>query len=72
MEIKNIQRECVKRVPKKCPFCDIEGMTWSEFQVHASDVYYFDRELGNRVIDEKISVFCTRCDEEIRAEDVRP
>lgn len=65
---------CAQRVPAVCPFCELEGFTWDEFKVHAIDIHYFDgatHTLDPKVIDEQIMVFCTRCEEEIRAEDVR-
>ena len=58
------------RIPKKCPFCDVD---WYEFKVQFFEGQYYDeskKTLHERVIDDGVTVFCTRCEEEIREEDV--
>lgn len=73
MDLSLVRALVSQRVPAKCPMCDkIEGIEWTEFKVYAADAFYVvDGILKERIVDEKINVFCTRCDEEIRPEDVK-
>ena len=61
------------RAPNCCPFCkDIDDVTWTEFEIALGDKFYFNTQDKSRhKIGASIVVFCTRCDEEIRAEDIK-
>jgi len=68
-------QEVWKLVPSECPFCrEVDGKFWREFEVFAATPLYVDVERrvsrpslhGLRVL-----VICTRCEEEIRSEDIR-
>ena len=64
---------CSQRVPNKCPFCAANGVDWDEFKVHLASVHYYNgttRVLDGKIRDEEIYVFCTKCEEEIRPEDI--
>lgn len=63
-----------RRVPSRCPFCwRIDEVEWQEFKVVAAEPFYVDekRERRRSLGEDFVMVTCTRCDEEIREEDVR-
>lgn len=53
-----------KRIPELCPFCGCD-----EFVIRFWVAHYFCGEL-KKDRDDGIQVFCSDCEEEIRAEDV--
>jgi hypothetical protein len=61
-----------QRLPDRCPFCyDIDGVSWDEFGINLGKSLWISKgqtEAGYR--DEFIQIFCSRCNEEIRQEDV--
>jgi len=62
-----------KRVPEVCPFCkSIDEIEWTEFDVFLGEKFYFEKrkDYNTKVREVDIRVFCTRCDEEIREEDL--
>jgi hypothetical protein len=67
--------EVWKLVPSECPFCRaVDGKFWREFKVVAAEPFYADA--GNMTthssnLPMELHVFCTRCEEEIRPEDVK-
>jgi len=68
-----LKREVEQRTPKQCPFCwEVDKVVWREFEVVAAPVVYFDRETDSihDTNEKRITVTCTRCEEEIRPEDV--
>lgn len=64
-----------ERIPDCCPFCkEIDAVQWTEFEVYLSDKFYFTSGMAAakaKPIGAGITVFCTRCEEEIRKEDIR-
>ena len=66
------KEELVKQVPVACPFCiATDNVNWSEFKVQFYEEHYVDSgNIGERVLEEGIVVFCTRCGEHIRPEDM--
>lgn len=61
------------RIPNRCPFCwEVDGVVWREFEVFATETFYFDVEKNefHKTGRVAVNVTCTRCGEEIRAEDV--
>jgi hypothetical protein len=66
------QQLLTERVPAECPFCrNIDNVSWTEFKVHLADVGFVQAGgVWQKTIGEAINVFCTRCDEEIRVEDI--
>lgn len=62
-----------KRVPKICPFCkNGDNIEWTEFKVNVGRMYYVDgKEVNNAWLSPTIQVFCTRCEEEVREEDLK-
>ncbi len=65
------QELLVENVPQKCPYCaKFDNIEWTEFKIHLSDVFYFDRaneELTRK--DVEIVVFCTRCNDHVLEQD---
>lgn len=62
-----------KRIPAFCPFCErIDAVLWHEFEVTLGTKFYFstDKPTKKHTIGASIVVFCTRCDEEVREEDL--
>jgi hypothetical protein len=60
------------RIPKECPFCrNISNRKEDEFEVYVSYPFISNEGLWKRCHKEpRIVVICTRCEEEIRAEDL--
>lgn len=59
------------RVPVECPFCrGGDGVSWDEFRVLVGDVGLVAGGVWRRDVDVACQVWCTRCDEEVRPEDV--
>jgi len=73
MKSKEQQELLDKRVPEHCPFCkDIDDVTWTEFEVALGNKMYFNKsDKSESIISANITVFCTRCDEEIREDDLQ-
>ena len=59
------------RIPEWCPFCYAQdAVKWTEFRVDFTEMRYFDGKNDKGECGQSHKVFCTRCDEEIREEDV--
>lgn len=59
------------RLPKWCPFCyATDAIKWPEFRINFIEMRYFCDGEDRGACGEHHQVFCTRCDEEIRREDV--
>lgn len=59
------------RLPQWCPFCyATDAVKWDEFRVNFIEMRYFSEGEDKGSCGEHHQVFCTRCDEEIREEDV--
>ena len=63
----------LKRIPKNCPFCkNIDNVAHDEFEVRVAYPFYSTSGFWKRSSQEPhIGVFCTRCLEEIREEDIK-
>lgn len=62
-----------KELPKRCPFCwKIDEVEWNEFKVRKWFERYFDAGTLNysKIRDEGFDLFCTRCEEHIRKQDI--
>lgn len=59
-------------IPKRCPFCAAQDVVWKEYRVRTFVERYFDGDTGNFAAprDEGVDVWCTRCEEHIRQEDM--
>ena len=57
-----------RKIPACCPFCESQELKIRFFEEH-----YYDagkRELIEFVLDDGLHIFCVKCEEEIREEDV--
>jgi hypothetical protein len=63
-----------RAIPVRCPFCFCNGEESTEFVFRFFEEHYYDAEkkhLVEHTRDDGLQIFCVKCEEEIRVEDVK-
>ena len=62
--IKAVREQLEKKIPKRCPYCAVDGVEWTEFEVLYCQPQFFDTA-NNSWHESKAEPFtrivCTRC-----------
>ena len=64
----------IGKMPKRCPFCwETSDTMWREFKVRTYVERFFDADTNgfSAPRDESFEVWCSRCGEHIRPEDIK-